>query len=66
DAQEEELLLKIQALELEEESRLALELEEDYSVESDFIDVYEENEVYQKQGIFIKEYEENENLVLSP
>ncbi|MHC5612699.1 MAG: gas vesicle protein GvpG [Nostoc sp.] len=69
DAQEEELLLKIQALELEEESRLALELEEeqeDYSVESEFIDVYEENELYQNQGIFIKEYEENENLVLSP
>ncbi|MHC5778986.1 gas vesicle protein GvpG [Nostoc sp.] len=69
DSQEEELLLNIQALELEEESRLALELEEeqeDYSVESEFIDVYEEDEVYQKQGVFVKEYEENENLVLSP
>jgi len=69
DAQEEELLLKIQALELEEESRLALESEEeqeDYSVESQFRDVHEENEVYQKQGVFAKKYEENKNLVLSP
>ncbi|MEH1767091.1 MAG: gas vesicle protein GvpG [Nostoc sp.] len=72
DAQEEELLLKIQALELEEESRLALEAEnendeyEDYSVQSEFIDVSEENEVYQQQDVFIKEYEDNKNLVLSP
>ncbi|MEH1805696.1 gas vesicle protein GvpG [Nostoc sp.] len=70
DAQEEELLLKIQALELEEESRLALEAEDededDYSVQSEFIDVSEENEVYQEKDVFIKEYEDNENLVLSP
>jgi len=75
DVQEEELLLKIQALELEEQSRLALEseeddddeeYEEDYSVQSEFIDVSEENEVYQEQGVFVKEYEGNENLVLSP
>ena len=72
DAQEEELLLKIQALELEEESRLALEAEdeedeyEDYSVQSEFIDVSEENEVYQEKDVFVKEYEDNENLVLSP
>ncbi|QLE43831.1 gas vesicle protein [Nostoc sp. C052] len=68
DAQEEELLLKIQALELEEESRLALESEEeeDYLVQSEFIDVSEENQVYQEQGVFVKEYEGNENLVLSP
>lgn len=69
DVQEEELLLKIQALELEEQSRLALEAEEDeedYSVQSEFIGVSEENEVYQEQGVFVKEYEGNENLVLSP
>jgi hypothetical protein len=70
DDQEEELLLKIQALELEEESRLALESEEDddedYSVQSEFIDVSEENEFYQEQGVFVKEYEDKENLVLSP
>ncbi|MEH1855057.1 MAG: gas vesicle protein GvpG [Nostoc sp.] len=72
DAQEEELLLKIQALELDEESRLALEAEdkddeyEDYSVQSEFIDVSEENEVYQEQDVFIKEYEDDKNLVLSP
>ncbi|MCC5634002.1 gas vesicle protein GvpG [Nostoc sphaeroides] len=69
DAQEEELLLKIQALELEEQSRLALEAEEDeedYSVQSEFIDVSQENKVYQEQGVFVKEYEGNENLVLSP
>ncbi|MHC5765063.1 MAG: gas vesicle protein GvpG [Nostoc sp.] len=72
DAQEEELLLKIQALELEEESRLALEAEdeedeyEDYSVQSEFIDVSEENEVYQEKDVFVKEYKDNENLVLSP
>ncbi|WP_392535574.1 gas vesicle protein GvpG [Nostoc sp. C117] len=70
DTQEEELLLKIQALELEEESRLALESEDDddddYSVQSQFIDVSEENEVYQEQSVFVKEYEDNENLVLSP
>jgi hypothetical protein len=68
DAQEEELLLKIQALELEEESRLALESEdeEDYSVQSEFIDVSEENEVSQEQDVFVKEYEGNKNLVLSP
>ncbi|MEH1922800.1 gas vesicle protein GvpG [Nostoc sp.] len=70
DTQEEELLLKIQALELEEESRLALEAEddesEDYSVQSEFIDVSKENEVCQEKDVFIKEYEDNKNLVLSP
>ncbi|MEH1869800.1 MAG: gas vesicle protein GvpG [Nostoc sp.] len=68
DAQEEELLLKIQALELEEESLLNAESEEDeyYPVQSEFIDVSEEDELNQQQSIFVKEYESNENLVLSP
>ncbi|MCC5617695.1 gas vesicle protein GvpG [Nostoc sp. CHAB 5836] len=66
DIQEEQLLLKIQSL--EEESRLDLESEEDedYPAQSEFIDVFEENELNQDQCVFVKEYEDNENLVLSP
>jgi Gas vesicle protein G len=66
DIQEEELLLRIQSF--EEESRLDLESEEDedYPVQSEFIDVFEENELNQDECVLVKEYEDNENLVLSP
>jgi hypothetical protein len=66
DIQEEELLLKIQSF--DEESRLDLESEEDedYPVQSEFIDVFEENELNQDECVLVKEYEDNENLVLSP
>jgi hypothetical protein len=66
DIQEEELLLRIQSF--DEESRLDLESEEDedYPVQSEFIDVFEENELNQDECVLVKEYEDNENLVLSP
>ncbi|MEA5567677.1 gas vesicle protein GvpG [Anabaena sp. UHCC 0399] len=70
DEQEEELLLKIQAL--EEELRLEAELEaeqeenDDFVIQPVFISESEVNDIYQEQPQFIAEYEDNENLVLSP
>jgi hypothetical protein len=71
DEQEEELLLRIQAL--EEELRLEAELEAEEAEEDDdfvmqpvFITESEVNDIYQEQPQFRAEYEDNENLVLSP
>jgi hypothetical protein len=70
DEQEEELLLRIQAL--EEELRLEAELEaeeaeeEDFVMQPVFIAESEMNDIYQEQPQFRAEYEDNENLVLSP
>jgi hypothetical protein len=71
DEQEEELLLKIQAL--EEELRLEAELEaeqeeddDDFVMQPLFIAESEVNDIYQEQPQFRAEYEDNENLVLSP
>ncbi|WP_414579041.1 gas vesicle protein GvpG [Anabaena sp. CCY 9402-a] len=70
DEKEEELLLKIQAL--EEELRLETELEaeqeenDDFVIQPVFISESEVNDIYQEQPQFIAEYEDNENLVLSP
>lgn len=68
DEQEEELLLKIQAL--EEELRLEAELEaeedDDFVMQPVFISESEVNDIYQEQPQFRAEYEDNENLVLSP
>ncbi len=64
EEQEEELLLKIQAL--EEQERLDAETEEDEDEQSQFVAVSEENEILEEKFRLITEYEEDENLVLSP
>lgn len=66
DEQEEEILLRIQAL--EEESRLSDESEDedDLLVEPEFVVISHENEVRQYSSSLKEEYEDNQNLVLSP
>lgn len=66
EEQEEELLLRIQAL--EEELRVESEADEveDFVIEPVLISESEVNEIYQEQPRFINEYEDNGNLVLSP
>jgi hypothetical protein len=66
DELEEEILLKIQAL--EEESRLNAEHEdeENLAMESEFIVMSNDSDIYQETAIFKEEYEDNEHLVLLP
>ncbi|MGH1394561.1 MAG: gas vesicle protein GvpG [Trichormus sp.] len=68
EEQEEELLLRIQAL--EEELRVESEAEsdelEDFVIEPVLISESEVIEIYQEQPRFRNEYEDNGNLVLSP
>lgn len=66
DIQEEEILLKIQALEEEERLNAESEEDDDLEVKPLFILASEENQVYQEQSRFSEEYEDNEDLVLSP
>ncbi|WP_414753485.1 gas vesicle protein GvpG [Anabaena sp. CCY 9910] len=66
DIQEEEILLKIQALEEEERLNAESEEDDDLEVQPLFILASEENQVYQEQSRFSEEYEDNEDLVLSP
>ncbi|BAZ00709.1 Gas vesicle G [Tolypothrix tenuis PCC 7101] len=68
EEQEEELLLKIQALE-EEKARLEAESAEDEEDELEptyFIAEVEEDKVLAEAFRGAKKYEDNENLVLSP
>lgn len=64
EEQEEELLLRIQAL--EEQERLEAKTEEDEDKQSQFVAVSEENQILEEKFRLIAEYEEDENLVLSP
>ncbi|ABA19698.1 Gas vesicle G [Trichormus variabilis ATCC 29413] len=66
DIQEEEILLKIQALAEEERLNAESEEDDDLEVKPLFILASEENQVYQEQSRFSEEYEDNEDLVLSP
>ncbi|BAB73946.1 gas vesicle protein GvpG [Anabaena sp. FACHB-709] len=66
DIQEEEILLKIQALEAEERLNAESEEDDDLDVQPIFILASEENPVYQDQSRFSEEYEDKEDLVLSP
>ncbi|QIR36636.1 gas vesicle protein [Tolypothrix sp. PCC 7910] len=65
EEQEEELLLKIQALE-EEKARLEAESAEDEVEETYFIAEVEEDKILAEAFRGAKKYEDNENLVLSP
>ncbi|MBU7582148.1 MAG: gas vesicle protein GvpG [Nostoc sp. TH1S01] len=68
EIQEEELLLRIQAL--EEEASLNAESEEEeeeiLTVQSVFMTASDEKQIYQEKPVASKEYEDNQNLVLSP
>ncbi|MBD2438943.1 gas vesicle protein GvpG [Nostoc sp. FACHB-110] len=66
ELQEEELLLRIQALEEENRLNAELEEEENLAVQATFIPVSEEIQIYQDRPMGSKEYEDNQNLVLSP
>ncbi|MBD2249876.1 gas vesicle protein GvpG [Nostoc parmelioides] len=66
DIQEEEILLKIQALEAEESLNKESEDGDDLEVQPLFILASEENQVYQEPSRFSEEYQDNEDLVLSP
>jgi hypothetical protein len=70
EEQEEELLLRIQALEeelrVESESEAEADELEDFVMQPALISESEVLEIYQEQPRFRNEYEDNGNLVLSP